>query len=159
MKNNKMLEYNLKLNQEYFFIEYRGNWKLHRNKYYIYEVMNSENNTEEELKKFIKEHKTYDYTMVAGLKSIIMCGFLLVLALININLNLVEISYFMYGAWFVLLIELLVRTLVNSHNNKVKDKICQEDMEFLEKKKKEILEEMEKKHVKKRNIPKNKENK
>lgn len=161
MKENRMLEYNLKLNQEYFITHNTDEteWNLQRNKFCIYEIMNSDNNTEEELKQFVKEHKTYNYTIVMGISSIIICFFVLMLSFINTKLHLVEIRFFVCGAWFILLIEMLLRTLVNSHNNKIKDKIFKEDMKFIKKRAKEIQEKMEEMNDKKRNISKDKKNK
>ena len=48
MKDDKMLEYNLKLNGEYFFVNKGKEWELRRNKYFTHTIMNSKENTIEE---------------------------------------------------------------------------------------------------------------
>lgn len=144
MNNIEFLDYNLKLNQEYFLMSKENEWSLHRNKYVIYEVMNSKKNTKEELKKFVKEHHTYNYTIIAGLQAIIMSFALCIMGFINIKLNNKLLRYFILGALFYTLIEILVRSIVNAHNNKIKDKILKEDMSYFDKQKEKLSKKLKK---------------
>lgn len=165
MEKNKMLEYNIKLNKEFWYQEYirEGNkisWRLQRNIFDIHEIMNSENNTEEELKQFIKEHTLYDYVRVIGRVQIYTSIIVFLLQVINVKFfNLIEISCFVLGSLLMMWVEFITRSITNYHNNKVDEKIIEEDIEYIKKRKKEILKEMERKNDKKRNIPKDKKNK
>lgn len=144
MKDDKMLYYNLKLNGEYFLYMQGEKWSLQRNKVVIYEVMNQENNTQDELKAFVKEHTIYDYSMIACVRTIITSLFVCILSIINLKYKLVEIRYFIYGALFVILTEILVRTIVNSHNNKIRQKIYKEDMKFFDDRREQLQKKLDK---------------
>ena len=143
MKEIKMLEYNMKLNEEYFLYCDEKEWKLLRNKICIYEVMNSKDNTEEELIKFIKEHTMYNYYMSSGLKNVIICIIALILAIINIKTSSLEIKGLIWGMVFVTLIDNLLRIVVSSHNDKIKNKILEEDKTHLLKIQEELEKEIE----------------
>ena len=144
---NKMLEYNLKLNGEYFLYLDKDKWVLVRNKFFNYEVMNSKKNTEEELKQFIKKHSTYEYDLVSGFVNIILSVIAVILSIINIKLNNVALSTFIYGMLLVLIVQCLVKTLVDSHNQKVLDRIFEEDREYIKnlKEEKKVVKNRKKK--------------
>lgn len=129
---DKMININMKLNEEYFYSEINGEWVLTRNKMLFYKVMDSKNNTEEELKKFIKEHRTYNYNFTIGFVNIILSLITGILAIINIKLNSIELRYFINGMLIVLLVNALSKIIINSHNDEVKDKIFEEDKKYLE---------------------------
>jgi len=151
MKNNKMLEYNMKLGEEYFLVDNENEWKLLRNKICIYEVMNSKDNTEEELKKFIKEHTMLNYYLLSGLENVIICIIAIILGIINIKIRSLEIKGLTLGMVLATLIDNLLRVIVNSHNHKIKDKIFEEDKTHLLKLQEELEKEIEeKKNEKKR---------
>ena len=151
MKNNKMLEYNMKLGEEYFLVDNENEWKLLRNKICIYEVMNSKDNTEEELKKFIKEHTMLNYYLLSGLENVIICIIAIILGIINIKIRSLEIKGLTLGMVLATLIDNLLRVIVSSHNNKIKDKIFEEDKTHLLKLQEELEKEIEeKKNEKKR---------
>ena len=129
---DKIININMKLNEEYFYSEIDGEWVLNRNKMFFYRVMDSKNNTEEELKKFIKEHRTYNYNLTNGFVNIILSLITVILAIINIKLNSIELRYFINGMLIVLLVNALSKFMINSHNDEVKDKIFEEDKKYLE---------------------------
>ena len=145
---NKMLEYNLKLNGEYFLYLDKDKWVLVRNKFFNYEVMNSTKNTEEELKQFIKQHSTYKYDLVSGFVNVILSVIAVILSIINIKLNNVALRTFIYGMLLVLIVQCLVKTIVNIHNQKILDKIFDEDREYLKnlKEEKKVVKNRKKKH-------------
>jgi len=143
MKDSKFLYYNLKLNQEYFLITSNDEWILTRNKFVFYKVMNSNDNTEEQLKQFIKEHTTYDYQRVIGIISIFLSIAMAILSIINMKYKTAELTFFVYGACSIILIECFVRMSLNSHNRKVLNKIYEEDMEFFKKKERELKNELD----------------
>lgn len=129
---NKMLNYNLKLNNEYFYYETDNQWELNRNKFMTYNVMNSKNNTEDELKQFVKEHTTYDYKIVSGIKNIILSLICLILSIINFKFHLTEIAYFIWGMLFNLIISNITKLFLDNYNKKIMDKIFNEDKKYLE---------------------------
>lgn len=145
---NKMLEYNLKLNGEYFLYLDKDKWVLVRNKFFNYEVMNSTKNTEEELKQFIKKHSTYQYNLVSGFVNIILSVIAVILSIINIKLNNVALRTFIYGMSLVLIVQGLVKIIVDNHNQKVLDRIFEEDKEYLKnlKEEKKVVKNRKKKH-------------
>ena len=128
---DKMININMKLNEEYFYSEINGEWVLNRNKMFFYRVMDSKNNTEEELNKFIKEHRTYNYNLTNGFVNIMLCLTTTILSIINIKLNSIELRCFINGMLIVLLVNALSKIIINSHNDEVKDKIYHEDIEYL----------------------------
>lgn len=129
---DKIININMKLNEEYFYSEINGEWVLNRNKMFFYRVMDSKNNTEEELNKFIKEHRIYNYNFTIGFVNIILSLITVILAIINIKLNSIELRYFINGMLIVLLVNALSKFMINSHNDEVKDKIFEEDKKYLE---------------------------
>ena len=129
---DKMININMKLNEEYFYSEINGKWVLNRNKMLFYKVMDSKNNTEEELKKFIKDHRTYNYNFTLGFVNIILSLTATVLSIINLKFHSIELRYFIYGMLFTLLVNVLCKIIINSHNYKVEDKIFEEDKKYLE---------------------------
>ena len=145
---NKMLEYNLKLNGEYFLYLDKDKWVLVRNKFFNYEVMNSTKNTEEELKQFIKKHSTYKYDLVSGFVNIILSIIAVILSIINMKLNNVALRTFIYGMLLVLIVQCLVKIIADNHNQKVLDRIFEEDKEYLKnlKEEKKVVKNRKKKH-------------
>lgn len=145
---NKMLEYNLKLNGEYFLYLDKDKWVLVRNKFFNYEVMNSTKNTEEELKQFIKQHSTYKYDLVSGFVNIILSIIAVILSIINIKLHNEILSGFMYGMLLVLIVQCLAKILADNHNQKVLDRIFEEDREYVRnlKEEKKVVKNRKKKH-------------
>ena len=144
MKEDKMLYYNLKFNGEYFLICDDKEWSLQRNKFVFREVMNSKDNTEDDLKHFLKEHKIYDYAMISSVRIMALSIFQIILIIINQQLQLTEITYFVHGCIFYIAIEVLTKVLTQGHNDVVKEKILKDDMLYLESKKKEILKKKRK---------------
>ena len=144
---NKFFDYNLKLNDEYFLFDDENKWILVRSKHFNYEVMNSKENTEEELKQFVKEHTMYRHDFKIGIKDIILNLICLILSIININLHSNELRGLIFGMLIVTCTNSLVRIIVNEHNNEVKNKIFEED-----KKRIEGIKKGEKKNGKKRNM-------
>ena len=128
---NKMLEYNLKLNGEYFLYLDKDKWILVRNKFFNYEVMSSTKNTETELKQFIKKHSTYKYDLVSGFVNVILSIIAVILSIINMKINNVALRTFIYGMLLVLIVQSLVKIIVDNHNQKVLDRIFEEDKEYL----------------------------
>ena len=141
---DKMLIYNLKLNQEYFLITYGDEWKLQRNKMFIYDIMTSKDNTEEELKQFVKEHTIYNLSMAYNITNIICSLLALILSIINLKYNLVEIRFFIWGMLFVIFAENIPSFTVKNHNDKIQKKILDEDKKFIDDRKKEIEDELSK---------------
>ena len=110
--------------------------------------MNSTKNTEEELKQFIKQHSTYKYDLVSGFVNVILSVIAVILSIINIKLNNVALRTFIYGMLLVLIVQCLVKTIVNIHNQKILDKIFDEDREYLKnlKEEKKVVKNRKKKH-------------
>jgi len=131
---DKDLEYNLKLNGEYFYIGVEDNWVLMRNKHFIYDVMSSEKNTKEELEQFVKEHKMYKHGFAVGMKDMILCLLITIESIINMKYHDNELRYLFFGMLIVILTNNLIRIFVDSHNNKVLNKIFEEDKKYLEEK-------------------------
>lgn len=129
---DKIININMKLNEEYFYSEIDGEWVLNRNKMLFYRVMDSKNNTEEELNKFIKEHRTYNYNFTLGFVNIMLSLTATILSIINLKFHSVELRCFIYGMLLTLLVNALCKIIINSHNDKVKDKILKEDIKYLE---------------------------
>ena len=144
---NKFFEYNLKFNDEYFLFDDENNWVLVRSKHFHYEVMNSKKNTEEDLKQFVKEHTMYRYDFKLGIKDMILSLICLIMSIINISLHSDELRGLIFGMLIVMCTNSIVRIIVNEHNNKVRNKIFEED-----KKRIEGIKKGEKKNGKKRNM-------
>ena len=131
MKNN-FFDYNFKLNDEYFLFVNGKEWSLVRSKHFIYEIMNSKNNTEEELKQFVKEHTMYRHDFKLGIKDIILGLLCMILSIINENLHSNELRGLIFGMLIVILSNNIVRIIVNANNDAIRDKIYEEDKKYIE---------------------------
>ena len=148
---NKFFEYNLKFNEEYFLFDDENNWILVRSKHFNYEVMNSKYDTEEDLKQFVKEHTMYRYDFKIGIKDMILNSICLIMSIINLSLHSDELRGLIFGMLIVMCTNSIVRIIVNEHNNKVRNKIFEEDKKYVE-----SIKGVKKKNVKKRNLSKDK---
>lgn len=154
---DKYLEYNLKLHDDYLYLSDKRGWKVIRNKMFVYEVLNSDKNTEKELEAFVKSKHKYDYVKADSLFCVTVSFLILILNTINIFIKSHELRWFICGGLVVLVLKAIYNGIVVGHNDKINYENIKQDAEYLEKI--NIEKSKEKKSDKKRVIPKNKENK
>lgn len=114
-------------------------WKLFRkyndNKLYFSDdnkaIMTSDNNTEEELLNFAKEHHKYDYVCIHENFRLIVSFIVATFLLANVGINNSYIRAIGLSLDAYVLIDCFISFIVMDHNEKVKMKQWGKDMELL----------------------------
>lgn len=114
-------------------------WKLFRryndSKMYFCEdnkaIMTSEDNTEEDLLKFAKEHHKYDYNRVHAILRVIVSYIVMIMLFANIFISNRYIRAIGLSIDAYLLIDCFISFIVINHNEKVEMKQWRKDMELL----------------------------
>ena len=97
------------------------------------EIMNSDNNTKEQLLKFIKEHKKYNMTSVISTTCLIINVIWLLIIFVNFFIKSTVLMCMSWGVLITLLPILIVLNVVMNNNKKVLSKIADEDIEYINK--------------------------
>lgn len=141
MSIDEIIKLSMKLGDEHILIPtINDGWKLIRNNKIGQTIMDSEHNTEDELRKFVKKHRIFDLSNVISTTILIINSLVFILCIVNIFINSQFLRAFIFGALMVISIILLVKIIVNEHNWEVKDTIINEDIERLEEFQKKVKE-------------------
>ena len=97
------------------------------------EVMNSDKNTKEELLEFIKEHRKYNITKAISTTCLVINALWLLLIIANFFIKSIGLMYMSWGVLLTSVPILIVLDVVMSNNRKVMNKVCDEDVEYLNK--------------------------
>ena len=132
MDIKKNLKLNYKLGRNFMLIPNSNGWTLMRcGSYRI--VMDSKNNTEEELEQFVKEHREYNGLLVVKKVTLIMNIIILGSCITNLFIHSQLLSYFNFGAITILLPILLLVNYLGISNYELYSKVLDEDMEYYKK--------------------------
>lgn len=132
MSVEEIIKLSMKMGDKYYIIPLANDgWYVVRDNHLGTIVLDSEHNTEEELRQFVKEHRIFNLSNVMSKTSLVFNSLIFVLCIINIFINSSFLKGFNLGALLTICIMLLVRTIVDSHNWRVKDKIMNEDIEYV----------------------------
>ena len=96
-------------------------------------IMNSENNTIDELKKFLKEHCDWDLNFVISRFQLIFAIIIFIISVFNTFKNSCVVRYFLWGTLFSLILHEFVTFFVSFHNTEVSEKKLYESVERLKK--------------------------
>lgn len=130
MEIKEMMKINYKLGNGFVVCPTDYGWSLLRSGSYRM-VMNSKENTEEELYEFVEEHK--EYNAVAILNDIGIALNLLILILLILNtwfIHLTNITFFCIGAIMILFPILLTINYIRANNVETYKKILEEDLKY-----------------------------
>lgn len=129
MDIKKNLKYNYKLGTNYVLFPTSDGWILTRSGSYR-PIMNSGDNTEEQLEQFVKEHREYNTLAVISRYGLIANLIILILCVVNMFVHNSLITYFNFGALMVLIPMLLIVSHIGSNNHEVYQKVLDEDIEY-----------------------------
>ena len=97
------------------------------------EIMNSDNNTKEQLLEFVREHKKYNITKAISTTCLVINVLWLLVIFANFFIKSKTITCMSWGVLLTLLPVLIVLDVVMSNNKKVINKVADEDVEYLNK--------------------------
>ena len=141
MKVDEIIKLSLKLGEKYYIVPgINDTWSLIRNNRLGQIVMDSEHNTEEELKEFVKKHRIYDLPNALAISSIIANTVILGLSITNLFIHSQFLSAFNIGALLIIVMNLIIRNIVGDHNFEIEEKIRENDIEDIKKYQKKIEE-------------------
>jgi hypothetical protein len=126
MDIKKSLKINYKLGSNYLLFPTHDGWVLMRSGSYR-PIMNSNDNTDEQLDKFVKEHREYNALTILTRYTIIANLIILGLCVLNLFKHSTTLSYFCWGALMVLLPMLILINYMIVENKKVYHKVLNED--------------------------------
>lgn len=129
MDVKKSLKINYKLGSNFLLFPTHDGWVLMRSGSYR-PIMNSNDNTDEELEKFVKEHREYNVLAIIRLFGIIANLIILGLCVANLYIHSSLLSYFNLGAIIILLPMLIIINYIGINNREVYEKVLDEDMEY-----------------------------
>lgn len=144
MDIKKSLKINYRLGSNFLLFPTFDGWVLMRNGSYR-PIMNSKDNTEEELEQFVKEHREYNALVVMRLYALIANLIVLGLCFANIYIHSQLLSYLVMGALIILIPTLMIINIVGNNNHDVYEKVLDEDMEYFGKVLNDANEEEKKK--------------
>ena len=140
MRIDEIIKLNMKLGDDYLIIPIiNDGWELIRNNKIGQTIMDSEHNSKEELKEFVKKYRLFDLSNVMAITSMITNGVIFVLCIVNLFIHSQFIANFNLGALLIIVIYLIVRIKVDNHNWTVKVQTHSDDMERLKKFQKELV--------------------
>ena len=145
MDFKKCLKINYKLGSNFLLVPTSDGWILMRSGSYR-PIMNSNENTEEELEQFVREHREYNTLVIMRKFSLIANVIILSLCLSNIYIHSELLSYFVMGALVILIPTLMIVSFIGESNREVYEKVLDEDMAFYGK---ELCKEQAKEESKK----------
>lgn len=132
MDIKKSLKINYKLGSNYLLFPTTDGWVLMRSGSYR-PIMNSNENTEEELERFVKEHREYNALAVIRLFALIANLIVLALCFANIYIHSELLSYFVIGAIVILIPTLMIVSFIGGNNHDLYEKVLDEDMSYYSK--------------------------
>lgn len=146
MKIGKILKINKKLSNEFALLlnpfEEDG-WILVRTRGRK-EILNSKTSTDEELKKFVKEHSFYNIMDVLTNGILITNSIGLLLSLANTVIHSTFLSGIVSGMLLLILPALITLLVVDEKNSKTQERILNENKEELDKSVQKMIDFMEK---------------
>ena len=129
MKSEEILKLERKLGHDYCLVPCeKGTWILIRGSVNSRIIMSSDVNTDDELRKFVKEHTIYDVSSVIAGTGLIINAIVVLLAIANTFINSHSIRFFILGTLFVLIPILIINTYMINSNGKIFKKTIEEDI-------------------------------
>lgn len=132
MDVKKSLKINYRLGSNYLLFPTFDGWVLMRSGSYR-PIMNSNDNTEEQLEEFVKEHREYNALVIMRVFALVANLIVLGLCFANIYIHSELLSYFVIGAIVILIPTLMIISFVGSNNRDTYQKVLDEDMEYYSK--------------------------
>ena len=129
MEFKKLLKINYKLGRNFLLIPSSEGWVLSRCGSYRV-IMDSNRNTEEELDKFVKEHREYNVLAVVRKYTLITNTIILAICISNLFIHSQLISFFCVGAIMILLPLLILIGYVGANNHDIYQKVLDEDIAY-----------------------------
>lgn len=123
------LKLNYKLGSYFFLIPKSNGWVLMRSGSYRI-VMDSDNNTKEELEQFVKEHREYNGVVIIRRFGLIANTIVLGLCIANLFIHSSLLSYFNFGAIMILLPMLILINHIGLNNHDLYKKVLDEDISY-----------------------------
>lgn len=130
MDIKKSLKINYKLGSNFLLFPTFDGWVLMRSGSYR-PIMNSDDNTEEQLEQFVKEHREYNPLVIMRLFALIANLIVLGLCFTNIYIHSELLSYFIMGTLVILIPILMIISIIGSNNHETYQKVLDEDMEYI----------------------------
>jgi hypothetical protein len=94
------------------------------------EIMNSDNNTKEQLLQFIKEHKKYNMTKAISTTCLVINALWLLLIIANFFIKSTVLRCMSWGVLVTLVPVMIVLDVVMNNNEKVINRVVDEDYEY-----------------------------
>lgn len=96
-------------------------------------ILNSEENTEEQLRKFVKEHRMYDMRLIMPRTTLIINLVILALCIVNLFIKSTLLTMFICGSLITLVPMIVIQDIVIVNNKEIASKVFNEDADYAKK--------------------------
>jgi len=132
MDIKKCLKLNYKLGRNFIIFPTNDGWTLIRTGSYRV-VMSSKDSSDEDLDKFVKEHRDYNTLVIVRRYTLIANTIILGLCIANLFIHSSLLSYFNFGALMILLPLLIIINYIGASNHDTYQMVLDEDIAYYSK--------------------------